>query len=54
MGKEIEGSSEVLDMAQWMSRVALESVGQAVLGYSFDPLNSPSNNPYTKAIRELM
>lgn len=54
VGKEIEGSSEVLDMAQWMSRVALESVGQAVLGYSFDPLNSPSNNPYTKAIRELI
>ncbi|TFY53271.1 hypothetical protein EVG20_g10195 [Dentipellis fragilis] len=46
--------SAVLDMSMWMSRVALESVGQTILGYSFDPLDSPSNNPYSKAIRELI
>lgn len=51
--KESKGSS-VLDMSEWMSRVALESVGQAILGYSFDPLNSAHNNPYTSAIKELM
>lgn len=44
----------ILDMSQWMSRAALESVGQGILGYSFDPLNSPSTNRYTKAVRELM
>ncbi|ESK88070.1 cytochrome p450 [Moniliophthora roreri MCA 2997] len=44
----------VLDMNEWMSRVALESVGQAVLNYSFDPLNSAANNPYTEAIKELI
>ncbi|TFK38830.1 cytochrome P450 [Crucibulum laeve] len=44
----------VLDMSEWMSRVALESVGQTVLGYSFDPLDSPHNNPYTSAIKELI
>ncbi|TFY83273.1 hypothetical protein EWM64_g746 [Hericium alpestre] len=49
-----ETSSSVLDMSLWMSRVALESVGQTVLGYSFDPLDSPSNNPYSKAVRELI
>ncbi|KAF9267007.1 cytochrome P450 [Marasmius fiardii PR-910] len=43
-----------LDMHEWMSRVALESVGQAVLNYSFDPLDSPVNNPYTAAIKELI
>ncbi|EPQ50340.1 cytochrome P450 [Gloeophyllum trabeum ATCC 11539] len=43
-----------IDMASWMSRVALESVGQTVLGYSFDPLETPSSNPYTSAVRELI
>lgn len=37
-----------------MSRAALESVGQGILGYSFDPLNSRSSNRYTQAVRELM
>lgn len=44
----------VLDMSEWMSRVALETVGQTILGYSFDPLDSPSNNAYTSAVKELM
>jgi hypothetical protein len=50
----IEGQSVIMDMSEWMSRVALESVGQTVLGYSFDPLDSPHNNPYTAAIKELV
>ncbi|KIK54867.1 hypothetical protein GYMLUDRAFT_48408 [Collybiopsis luxurians FD-317 M1] len=44
----------VLDMSEWMSRVALETIGRTVLGYSFDPLDSPHNNPYTSAIKELI
>ncbi|KAH6901041.1 cytochrome P450 [Coprinopsis sp. MPI-PUGE-AT-0042] len=44
----------VLDMSEWVSRVALEMVGQAVLGYSFDPLDGPHSNPYTSAIKELI
>ncbi|KAF8060722.1 cytochrome P450 [Lyophyllum atratum] len=44
----------VLDMSEWMSRVALETVGQTILGYSFDPLDSPANNPYTSAVKELI
>ncbi|KAF8883812.1 cytochrome P450 [Infundibulicybe gibba] len=44
----------VLDMSEWMSRVALETVGQAILGYSFDPLDSSHNNPYTSAVKELI
>jgi hypothetical protein len=44
----------VLDMSEWMSRVTLETVGQAILGYSFDPLDSSHNNPYTSAVKELM
>ncbi|KAJ7596328.1 cytochrome P450 [Mycena floridula] len=44
----------VLDMSEWMSRVALETIGQGVLGHSFDPLDSPQNNPYSAAIKELI
>ncbi|KAG6865211.1 hypothetical protein C0991_004412 [Blastosporella zonata] len=44
----------ILDMSEWMSRVALETVGQTVLGYSFDPLDSPANNAYTSAVKELI
>ncbi|KAJ7078782.1 cytochrome P450 [Mycena epipterygia] len=44
----------VLDMSEWMSRATLETVGQAILGYSFDRLDSPVNNAYTRAIRELI
>ncbi|KAJ3727199.1 cytochrome P450 [Lentinula guzmanii] len=46
--------SGVLDMSEWVSRVALETIGRTVLGYSFDPLDSPHNNPYTSAIKELI
>ncbi|KAF9042273.1 cytochrome P450 [Panaeolus papilionaceus] len=49
-----ERKSGVLDMSEWMGRVALESVGRAILGYSFDPLDSPHNNQYTSAIKELI
>ncbi|KAJ6584209.1 cytochrome P450 [Mycena sp. CBHHK59/15] len=59
LGREIRsrpdsGGSRVLDMSEWLSRAALESAGQAILGYSFDPLDSPVNNPYTNAVRELI
>ncbi|KAJ7728473.1 cytochrome P450 [Mycena metata] len=46
----VDGFS-VLDMSEWMSRAALETVGKTVLGYSFDPLDS---HAYTNAIRELI
>ncbi|KDQ26140.1 hypothetical protein PLEOSDRAFT_1113674 [Pleurotus ostreatus PC15] len=47
------GSGRV-DMSEWMSRIALETIGQAVLGYSFDPLDSRQSNPYTAAVKELI
>ncbi|KAJ7152026.1 cytochrome P450 [Mycena filopes] len=53
VGAGADGAT-VLDMSEWMSRAALETVGQTVLGYSFDPLDSPVNNAYTSAIRELI
>jgi hypothetical protein len=36
------------------SRTTLEAAGKTILGNSFDPLNSPVTNAYTRAVRELM
>ncbi|KAJ7669588.1 cytochrome P450 [Mycena rosella] len=44
----------ILDMSDWISRASLETAGKAILGYSFDPLDSPVTNTYTHAIRELI
>ncbi|KAI8969383.1 cytochrome P450 [Trametes punicea] len=46
------GATEV-DMAIWMSRAALEIVGQAGLGYSFDPLVHEKPDEYAAAVKQL-
>ncbi|KAH9941835.1 cytochrome P450 [Epithele typhae] len=48
-----DGSAEV-DMVMWMGRTALELVGQAGLGYSFDPLTEEKADPLGEAIKNLM
>ncbi|KAH8111360.1 cytochrome P450 [Phellopilus nigrolimitatus] len=47
-------NNSIVDMGQWLSRATLESIGQAGMGYSFDPLDSPSTNPYTRTVRALI
>lgn len=37
----------------WMSRAALEYIGQAGLGYSFDALDEEKTNEYSEAIKML-
>ncbi|KAJ7674202.1 cytochrome P450 [Mycena rosella] len=37
----------------WMSRTALELVGQAGLGYSFDPLTDDEVPPYITSVKQL-
>ena len=44
----------VVDIAEWMSRAALESIATAGLGHSLDPLSSTAANAYTKAVKDLM
>ncbi|KAJ3823087.1 cytochrome P450 [Lentinula raphanica] len=44
-----------VDILSWMGRTALELMGQAGLGYSFDPLtDEDSAHPYSKVIKELL
>ena len=40
-------------MLTWMARTALELMGQAGLGYSFDPLERDSTDPYGYALKNL-
>jgi len=48
-----EGQKEV-DILDWMGRTALELIGQAGLGYSFDPLTKDAGDEYGEAIKALV
>ncbi|OCH89968.1 cytochrome P450 [Obba rivulosa] len=43
-----------IDMMQWMTRTALEMIGQVGLGYSFDPLVEDKPNDYGTAMKSLI
>jgi len=44
-----------IELLSWMSRTALELVGQAGLGYSFDTLkDDAAAHPYTGVIKQLL
>jgi hypothetical protein len=40
-------------MLHWMTRTALELIGQSGLGYSFDTLAENTANPFVKHIKKL-
>ena len=40
-------------MLHWMGRTALEIVGQAGLGHSFDPLVEDCEDPYSQAVKAI-
>lgn len=50
--KAANGTAEI-DVLEWMSRLALELVGQGSLGYSFGTLNENSNNAYAEALKMI-
>lgn len=52
MAREGEGQVEI-DFFAWMSRAALEIVGQAGLGHPFDSLNTEVEDEYGKSISNL-
>ncbi|KAF9459159.1 cytochrome P450 [Collybia nuda] len=50
----IDGPREI-DMHRWMSRTALELIGQSGLGYSFDSLTDESDShPYSTSVKQLI
>lgn len=38
----------------WMSRAALEYIGQGGFGYSFDALDDSQTNSYSEALKNLL
>ncbi|KAH9895767.1 cytochrome P450 [Cubamyces lactineus] len=48
-----KGTAEV-DMADFFGRTALELVGQAAVGHSFDPLTEIKQNPYSDALKAYL
>ncbi|KAF9002258.1 cytochrome P450 [Cyathus striatus] len=52
---KIKNGAQELDISIWMTRMALELVGQSGLGYSFDPMiEEASPHPYGIAVKELV
>ncbi|KAF8659050.1 hypothetical protein AX16_001922 [Volvariella volvacea WC 439] len=48
-------SFRIIDILDWLSRTALELIGQSGLGYSFDPLvEGQSPHPYGASIKNLI
>ena len=47
------GSTEI-NLVSWMGRTALELMGQAGLGYSFDPLVEESQDSFGNALKSFM
>ena len=43
-----------VDMLAWMSRTALELIGQGGFGHSFDSLVRNVSDPYTEAVKSFM
>lgn len=42
-----------IDILSWMSRAALELIGQAGIGYSFDPLTEDVPDAYAEAVKDF-
>ncbi|KAJ3478352.1 hypothetical protein NLI96_g9812 [Meripilus lineatus] len=54
ISQEIKEGPKELDLLDWMTRTALELVGQGGLGYSFDPLVRDVPNTFRGAIKSLI
>lgn len=45
--------TEDVDVLQWMSRAALELIGQTGIGHSFDPLTQDTSDVYSDAVKNF-
>ncbi|KAI0333103.1 cytochrome P450 [Cubamyces sp. BRFM 1775] len=51
ISSRVEGGSSEIDVLGWMSRAALELIGQGGLGYSFDPLTEDKADDFADSIK---
>ncbi|KAF5331464.1 hypothetical protein D9758_015486 [Tetrapyrgos nigripes] len=53
--EKVKNGSQEIDMLTWMTRTALELIGQSGLGYSFDPMTSDATeHTYSKTLKNLL
>ncbi|EIN13011.1 cytochrome P450 [Punctularia strigosozonata HHB-11173 SS5] len=51
---ELATGDREIDILTWMTRTALELIGQAGLGYSFDPLTHEVDNEFANTLKSLV
>ncbi|KAF9011994.1 cytochrome P450 [Cyathus striatus] len=52
---KVKNGAQEIDVTTWMTRTALELVGQSGLGYSFDPLTEHGTpHPYSVAVKQFV
>jgi hypothetical protein len=52
--KKVKDGKQEVDILRWMSRTALELIGQSGMGYSFDKLvDDQDDHPYSKSVKKL-
>ena len=51
IAKKVEDGDEEIDMSTWMSRAALDYIGQGGMGYEFDALHPEISNKYHDAAK---
>jgi hypothetical protein len=52
--KQVREGKKDIDVMAWLSRAALECIGQGGIGYSFDALSETNENHYNEAVKMLM
>lgn len=53
LSKEVQKGEKDINIMKWVSRAALEYIGQGGLGYSFDALDETKKNTYSEMVRML-
>lgn len=51
LAQKVKEGEEDIDMSTWMSRAALEYIGQGGMGYQFDALDLKKTNKYHDAVK---
>ena len=54
IAREVKEGEREIDILSWMTRTALELVGQGGLGHSFDPLDRDWLNPFAENLKALL
>ena len=50
---KVGNGEEMINVMNWLSRAALESIGKGGLGYSLDAFDENKSNAYSDAIKML-